>query len=203
MADLQDLAERPYDYRGSAPAGYPEFSIKQILMTTPLTAAPTLLQWVCRRLQSPSTDPSPANDFDDVREDGLIMARDQLAIHYDYAKEFALLLPRAGELYNLRYNMPIPGNESADPVHATSLMIRQLNPFLRQAMIETLVVHQIYKARTAAEAMQWMPLLFLAQQRSLAILDGLDIDHDPHQLARIRELSVHEHGGAGERRRNA
>lgn len=65
----------------------------------------------------------------------------------------------------------------------TELMIRDLNKFLRQTLIQGVVEYHVMRS-TAVDMIPWLPLLYLARDRALAALDQSHVD--PRVIAELR-----------------
>ncbi|KWU41701.1 hypothetical protein RHOSPDRAFT_36756 [Rhodotorula sp. JG-1b] len=61
-------------------------------------------------------------------------------------------------------------------VHGTARLIKELNAFLRQTLIQCTVDYHVMKMTSIPQVTPWLPLLYLARDRAIAALDRSNID---------------------------
>lgn len=143
-------------------------------------------------LVTPTTDPPPAREVDDVREDAITMARTQIAALHDDPDDAPfvpapsnkpwLQMAHCITLIGVAYGIVIAQDNRA--VYGTPRLIRELNSFLRQTLIQSMIEYHVMKSDSEAEVIPWLPLLYLARDRAVAALDESNID--PRIVARLR-----------------
>lgn len=145
-------------------------------------------------LGSPTTtQPRPALGIDDVREDAITMARAQLANLWDFSSATPPIPAHVNTPWSMMTYAMIMAGAAYDSVieednrdaHATTLLRTELNAYLRQVLIQCLVVYQVETYRSSKPALvSWLSLQFLARDRAVALLDKSNIDQ--RVVARLR-----------------
>ncbi|GAA5864716.1 hypothetical protein JCM3774_006052 [Rhodotorula dairenensis] len=193
MADFEALSTGMYNFLEGAPPGYDAMPLR------PLFAATTGVDdWsdTLRLLVSPVTDPTPEDEFDDVREDSIAMARCQLAAKYNYCDPDAGVPPPVSTpwiemaqcitLVGVAYGQIVAERGDEEPVHGTARSIKELNAFLRQSLIQCTLHYHVLKATSVPDMLPWVPLLCLSRDRAVATL--LDPSKTSAMDPRIVEL---------------
>lgn len=155
----------------------------------------TRAQDVLALLVTPTTDPTPAHEVDDVREDAITMARIQLANLYDPPDvdddKPVTSVPPSMPWIQMAHCMTLAGvaygfviAQDDEAVHGTARLIKELNAFLRQTLIQCTVDYYVMKMTSIPQVTPWLPLLYLARDRALAALDRSNID--PRIVAQLR-----------------
>lgn len=156
-------------------------------------------------LVTPTTQQTPAGDVYEIREHAIMMARAQISSLYDIPSDgsykstppFAPWLQMAHFLLSACVPYGVILNEDRRSAgggrRATPLVIKQLNGYLRQTLIQCAVEHQVMiRATSESRVKPWVPLLYLARDRAIAELDKSNID--PRLVARLRPSLVARYG---------
>lgn len=145
---------------------------------------------------TPTTAPTPAHEVDDVRKDAITMARIQLANLYDPPDDDdddkpVTSVPPSMPWIQMAHCMTLAGvaygfviAQDDEAVHGTARLIKELNAFLRQTLIQCTVDYHVMKMTSIPQVTPWLPLLYLARDRAIAALDRSNID--PRIVAQLR-----------------
>ena len=148
----------------------------------------TRAQDVLALLVTPTTDATPAREVDDIREDAITMARIQLANLYDPPDADddnpVTSVPPSMPWIQMTHCMTLAGvahgfviaQDDQAGVHGTARLIKELNAFLRQTLIQCTVDYHVMKMTSIPQVTPWLPLLYLARDRAIAALDRSNID---------------------------